>query len=456
MCAEHKKKKIVDMMNMKRFFCLLIVGCGLTGMTCQAQDRVDVTLQKAIDIALAENPTIRVADKEIELKNVSNEMAWHELLPTINATGSLQHTLMAAKMNFNGQTVTLGRDNTNTAALVGTLQLPVFAPAVYQNMKLTKQDIELAKEKARGSRLDLVHEVTKAYYQLLLACDSRDVMAEALKVSEEALRVVSARYKVGSVSEYDEITAEVQMRSMKSNLVSAETGVTLAELRLKVLMGITTSVTLVPQEKLNDFERELSLANTIPSGSLLANNSSMRQLEMNRGLLERTLKIQKTSLLPTVAFTLTGQYQAMYQEGWNIFNYSPWPSSASFTLSVSVPVFNLNNWTRLKSTRLQLSQLEDTRLNTERQLNMAVQSYQKNMESTLVAIESDRQAVEKAEKAVNISQKKYEVGRGTVLDMNQSQLALTQAKLTYDQAVYDFIVNRADMEYTLGELPLAR
>ena len=435
---------------MKRFFGLVILGCTFVSNTCMAQEKADVTLDKAIEIALAENPTIRVADKEIKLKKISKNVAWQNLLPTVTATGTLQHTLLAAVMNFNNQTVKLGRDNTNTVALVGTLQLPIFAPSVYQNIKLSSKDVELAQEKARGSRLDLIHEVTKAYYNLLLAIDARDVMSDALKVSEEALDVVTARYNVGSVSEYDKITAEVQMRSMKSSLVSAETGVVLAELKLKVLMGITTDISLVPQDKLSDYETSLSLANTLTDETSLQNNTTLRQLDMNRDLLERSLKIQRTTLLPSLNFSITGQYQAMYETDWNLFAYKNWPSSASFTLSLSVPVFNMTNWTKLKSARMQISQLEDTRTNTERNLNMALQSYQKNMESTLVEIESDKRAIEQAEQAVTISKKKYEVGRGTVLDMNQSQLALTQAKLTYDQALFDFITNKADMEYTIG------
>lgn len=424
---------------------------GSAFLSLSAQTTMDITLDKAIEIALAENPTIRVADKDIELKKVVDQEAWMNLLPTISANGSIQHTLLAAVMKLNGNEFKMGQDGVNTAALSGTLNLPIFAPAVYQTMKLTKEDIKLAQEKARSSRLDLVNQVTKAYYALLLAKDSYDVMSQAYDVSSESFKNVNAKYTVGKVSEYDNITAEVQMRNMNSSKIAAEGGVTLAELRLKVLMGIATNeVTLNPQEKLSDYEGNLKMVNTVAQADELANNSSLRQLDFNQSVLQRNLALQKTNFMPTLSFQLTGQYQSLYNDNWNLFKYD-WAPSASFSFVLSVPIFNATNFTKLKSTRLQMSQLSDTRLNTERQLSMAAESYRKNMQTSLAELESDKEAINQAKKAVTIASKRYEVGRGTVLDMNQSQLALTQSQLTYDQAIYDYLSNEADLNLTLGK-----
>ena len=118
--------------------------------------------------------------------------------------------------------------------------------------------------------------------------------------------------------------------------------------------------------------------------------------------------------------------------------------------SVSIPIFTASNWTKLKSNRIQISEMEDTRENTVRQLNMAVESYRRNMESNIIQAESNKKAVEQADKAVTISSKRYEVGRGTILELNQSETSLTQAELTYNQTIYDYLSNKADLDYTLG------
>ena len=429
----------------KLFFC----GVLLMAFTSVSAQEMKLTLHQAIEIALAENPTIKVADKEIALKKIADTEAWQALLPEANATATIQHTLLAAEMNLGGNKFKMGRDNTNTAALAGTLSIPLFAPAVYQNMRLTKEDIALAQEKARGSRLDLINQVTKAFYQMLLAQDSYKVMQASYNTSKENYDVVKAKFYVGKVSEYDKISAEVQMRSMSSSLVSTETGLTLAELQLKVLMGIDPTVKVSIDDQLENYESDLRLPSLDTTEGEIESNSSLRQIDMNRSMMERALKIQRTNFMPTVAFVLTGQYQSLYNSNWSVWDYS-WSPSASFTISVNIPLFRASNWTKLKTTKLQLLQLDDNRLNTQRQLTMAVESYKQNMAASIAQTESNKEAVRQADKAVSIAAKRYEVGRGTILELNQSEVALTSAQLTYNQSIYDYLIAKANLNYTLG------
>lgn len=429
-----------------------IILCALAAipMVSVAQEpTIDLTLEKAIEIALAENPTIRVADKEIELKKVADTEAWQTLLPTLSADLGLDHSIKVAAIKTAMGEFKMGMDGSTTAQGGLSLSLPVFAPAVYQNMKLTKEDILLAQEKARGSRLDLINQIKKAYYSVLLSKDSKEVIEKSYKVSEENFNVVNNKYNAGSVSEYDKITAEVQMRNMKSSVVSAETGLTLATLQLKVLMGIDTNIGININDSLKAYENSLTLSNTEVTAAELSNNSTLRQLDQNRTLLERTRKILRTNFMPTIGLQLAYKYTSYSNDNWNLFKYKYSPSS-TLQVGISIPVFQASNWTKLKSNKIQLSQLTDTRENTERQLTMAAESYRQNMIKTISKLESDREAVKQANKAVSISSKRYEVGRGTILELNQSETALVQTELTYSQSIYDFLQNKADLDYTLG------
>ena len=410
---------------------------------------VDLNLQKAIEIALAENPTIKIADKDIRLKEIADKEAWQSLLPTVSSQLALQHSIKVAAIKTPNGEFKMGKDGTTTATGGITLSLPIYAPAVYQNMKLTKDDILLAQEKARSSRLSLVNQVTKAYYAALLAKDSRDVIQRSYDVSKENFDVVDKKFQVGKVSEYDKISAEVQMRSMNSSVTSAQTGLELAILQLKVLMGINTDFDIVINDSLKAYENSVTLANTESNTNEIENNSSLRQIDMNMGLLKRTDKILHTNFLPTIGMQISGMYQSYSNDDWNVFGYKYSPSS-TLSISVNIPIFTASNWTKLKSSKIKMEQLSDTRVNTVRQLNMAAQSYRKNMLTSISKLESDRQAVMQADKAVSISAKRYDVGKGTILELNQSETALTQAELTYHQSIFDFLTNKADLDYTLG------
>ncbi len=415
----------------------------------EASPTLEIDLPRAIAIALAENPTIKVADKDIELKKIADKEAWQNLLPDVSLTASLDHTILAAQMNLGGNSFKMGEDGTNTVAAAVTLNLPIFAPAVYQTMKLSKQDILLAQEKARGSRLDLINQVTKAYYSALLAKDSHEVMQKSYETAKVNFEVVDNKYKVGSVSEYDQLTAEVQMRSMRSAMVSTQTALTLSLLQLRVLMGVTENVDITILDNLREYENRLVLEDLGSLALELGNNSSLREIDYNTAMLERNRKILKTNLMPQIAFQISGQYQSLYNRNWRLWDYSYSPSS-TFTLGITIPIFQASNFTKLKTNKTQIAQMADTREDTVNQLSMAMESYHRNMASSIEQVESNHVAVEQAEKAVTISEKRYEVGRGTILELNQSETSLTEAELTYNQSIYDYLSNKADLDYVLG------
>ena len=426
----------------------LALAMLLTGAV-RAQETLNLTLDKALEIALADNPTIKVADQEIVLKKEANKEAWQTLLPELSVAGSWQHPIKAPEMKLNGMSFRMGDDGVNTAAAVATLSLPIFAPAVYKSMSLTKTDILLAQEKARSSRLDLINQVTKAYYQLMLTQDSHEVLKRSYALAEENYNVVKSRFDQGLVSEYDKISAEVQMRNVKPSVVSAENGVRLSKIQLKVLMGITENIDVVVTEKLNSYEN-MVFANQLGNDNFgLENNSTMRQLELNDQLLKKNISLQKTGFMPTFAVALTGQYQSMYNNHWNVFDYS-WVGSSQLNFSLSIPIFKASNFTKLKTARLQRTQLELNRIDTERKLNMQVESYKSNMQASSEQVLSNKEAMNQADKALSISKKRYEVGAGTVLELNSSQVALTQSELTYSQSIYDYLTAKADLDLVLG------
>ena len=414
------------------------------------QNTLTLTLDKALEIALDENPTIKVAAEEIALKKVASKEAWQSLLPEASLNGSLDHTIKAAEMKLNDMSFKMGQDGTNTANAGLSINLPLFAPAVYRAMSMTKTDIELAVEKSRASELDLINQVTKAYYQLMLAQDSYEVLQGSYKLAEDNFNVVNAKYQQGAVSEFDKISAEVQMRSIKPNVISAANAVTLAKLQLKVLMGITADVDIKTDDNLTNYESML-FANQLKEEDMsLENNTTMKQFELNMKLLEKNVKSLKTNFMPTLSMSFSYQYQCLYNPNINFFDYT-WSNSSSLMFNLSIPLYRASNFTKVKSARIQMRQLDWNRIDTERKLNMQVVSYRNNMTASSEQVVSNKENVMQAEKAVQIAGKRYEVGKGTVLELNSSQVSLTQAQLTYNQSIYDYLVSKADLDQVLGK-----
>ena len=436
---------------------LMTIVAFLTALTLttnaqESTPTMHITLDKAIELALSDNPTMKVAEQDIQLKEISKTEAWQNLLPSVTLDGAIQYNIKVASMKMEAMGVTqeikMGKDGSNTWNGALQVAIPLYAPAVYKAMNLSKSDLQLAVEKSRGSKLDLINQVTKAYYQLMLAQDSYEVLNENYRLAVANYDIVNKMFEQGRVSEYDKINAEVQKNNAWPSVVSGKNSVELAQLQLKVLMGITADVKFVIADNLKNYENEMR--NALSNEVDLSNNSSLKQLDLQSELLFKQRKMLQAAFQPTLALVGSYQCQSISNTNWNIGKYN-WSNAASVTLSLSIPLYKASNFTSLKTNKIQQAQLIETRTNTERMLNMQAQSYMDNMTASAEQLQSNKAAVELAEKGVEISQKRYDVGKGTILELTNSQVSLTNTRLSYNNTIYDYLVAKSDLNKVLGK-----
>ena len=426
---------------------MMMAALALCALAATAQEKLALTLDQAIEIALSDNPTIQVAEQTIELKKISNREAVLGVLPEASLSGAYTRTIKKQTMVMNGMKFQVGIPNQYQGGLV--VSLPIFAPTLYKSMQLTKTDVALAVEQARASKQDLVNQVTKAFYQTLLAQDSYAVLEKALAQSEENFCIVNAKYEQGKVSEFDKISAEVQMRNMQPSVISARNGMELSKLQLLVLMNIDPETEIELKGSLNDYEETVFAGVLTTNAGELEGNTTLNQMDMNVKMLQQTLSLNKQNFAPTIALQFNYMYTCM-ADNFKFKDYE-WNPYSNLSLSVSIPVFKYKNFSTVKKTNIQISQLMQNRDYTARQLAMQQQSYLNSMAASAEQVTSNKVAIVQAQKARDIAEKLYEVGRGTVLELNSAEVALTQAKLTYTQAIYDYLNAKADLDKLQGK-----
>ena len=309
---------------MKRFLLRktgFLITAVMLAFTVNAQETGNVlklTLDDALQVSLSENPTIKVAEQQIEIKKVSKDEAWQALLPTFDFNGTIQYTVLAAVMKLSGMEFKMGQDNTTTWNGQFQVSLPLFAPTVYATMNLTKSDLENAVEQSRSSKLDLVNQVTKAYYQVILAQDSYEVLCRSYEQAEKNFNVVNSLYELGGTSEYDKISAEVQLRSLNPTVIQARNAVTMAKLQLMVLMGIDPETEIEIEGSLEDYENQLYVEALGADSYSLENNTNMRQLKLSETMLNQSLRVQKMNFMPTLALSGSYAFQSLYNKDLNV------------------------------------------------------------------------------------------------------------------------------------------
>ena len=423
-------------------------------LTSKAQDTqpLQLTLDQALEIALSENNTIKIADMTIEKTGYAKKGSYAALYPNINISGSYQRTLLKQVMvmempnPITGETQTaeikMGRDNNISTS--ATASMPLVNASLWESLKLSGMDVEMAVEQARSSKIAMVKQVKQAFYAVLLAQESYNVMSQVYENAQKNFEKTDQRYNVGKASEVERLRAQVTMLNAEPNVSSAENAVLLATWQLKAVMGIDLGTEVEVVGNLNDYTEQM--LTPYASEEDLSGNSSLLQLDIQDRMLESTIRMQKRQYIPTLAASINYNYSAMGDDELR------WFPSSTAALSLSIPVFDgLQKHYAIKQTKVTRNMLALQREDTERNLRIAIRNFNDQMALCVKNYEAANATVGIAQKSYDISEKMFEVGKATQVELNDAQLSLMQAQLTLAQAVYDFMVTKASLDELIGK-----
>ncbi len=473
------------------------------------EEALVLTLEDALKIALSENVSVKVADKEVERVKYARKGSYASLFPQIDGSASYQRTIkkqvmymdfdmgsltgMAAggesqtanaeaaagsgsgsgsgsaagngsgtgttpgstasgsgqgsKGRTAGGGIEVGRWNTFSTGV--SASLPLVNAQLWKSLEVAGQDVELAVEKARSSRLSMVTQVKQAFYGVLLAKEALKVYQEVYDNALESFTQTERRYQVQKASELDYNRAKATVQNAIPQVYESANQVALALWQLKAILGM-------------DLDREIDVAGALPDWAdemfydihrhddvSLEDNSTMRQLAIQAEELANAVKMQQYASLPSLALSFNYSINAMT----NDFNFSEyrWSPYSFVGLSLQVPIFaGGRRYHAVKQAQVQRDELRMQLRDTERQLKIAVGRYLSQMETKMKSYQAAQVAEETARKAYEIAAKSYQVGRSTITDLNSAQLSLTQAQLAVSQAIYEFVLAKANLEETLG------
>jgi outer membrane protein TolC len=217
-------------------------------------------------------------------------------------------------------------------------------------------------------------------------------------------------------------------------------------------MGIDMNTEIKVEGKLADFEAAMygDVLNIDPSK--LDQNSDLKQFQIQMKQLQQTEKIHKASLLPTLGASLNYQYMS-YANDSNTFNADQyWFPTSTLGVQLTIPLFQGGaKYNKSKQLKIQMDEMMLQRQNLKRSLQLQTISQMNNIKNALKKIESNKESLRQAEKALSISQKMYEVGMATFLDLNNADLSYRNAGLAYNQSIYDYLSAKTDLEKILGK-----
>lgn len=438
--------------NLSLVIVLALIQCH--ALQAESQDTLRLTLDQALSIALSENPTIRIADQEITKQEYAKKGTYASLFPQIDFSGAYQRTVEKQTMYMDGVEgmtggLKVGRDNLYSAGF--TANMPLISAPLWQSLKISGYDVELSVEKARSSRVDMVDQVNSAFYTVLLAHDALNVYRQAYDNAVYNYNEIERKYQQGLLAEYDLIRANVNVKNAEPNMYDAENSIILAHWQLKALLGLDLESNVECVGSLSDFENNL-IGDYLNINMSLDNNSTLRQLDIQQQQLQTTKKMQIAQYYPSLGLQFDYQWISM-NNNFKFKDYN-WDPYSVVSVSLTIPIFSGGKrYADVKKTQISIRQLQDQRLDTERMLNVAAKQYNDQMKTCIKQYQAASAGVEEAEKSYKITMKRYETGEGTMLEINDAQLSLTQSQLNLNQSIYNYLVAKSGLEKTLGRDP---
>lgn len=420
-----------------------------TAKAQQEQDSLIISLEQAIEIALEESNTIKIADLTIEKTGYAKKGSYAALYPNVSASGSYQRTLkkQIMAMDFGGQAmeIEVGKWNNVNAGI--SAAMPLINAQLWQSLKLSSLDVELAVEQARSSKISMVSKVKQSYYAVLLAQQMYDVYKTVYDNAATNFERTKQKYDAGKASEYEYLRAQVNVKNAEPNVFSAAAAIDLAIWQLKAVIGIDLEAKIGVAGNIDDYKNDMMTYNVATDTVSFDNNSTLTQLALQDRQLEYTIKMTKYQYIPTLSASFSYNYMAMGDEFNMIWN----PYSVA-GLTLSIPIFDgfskRNNIRQYNLTRdiLKLN-IEDT----ERNLRIAFKNYGNQIGTYMKNYTAAESTLEMAQKSYDIAEKMYELGKATLLELNDAQLALVQAQLTMSQAIYNFMITKASIDELTGK-----
>ena len=478
---------------MKKIFPILLLIAASVTMSLNAvaqeedstQTATVITLDDALKIALSENASVRVADKEIERVGYAKKGSYASLFPQIDITGSFMRTIKKQVMYMDmdmsdfmgggsssgsgsegseggstgsetsspmagmpgGGGIEVGRWNTYNLGV--SASMPLINAQLWKSLKISGQNVELAVEKARSSRLDMVTQVKQSYYAVLLAKEALNVYKDVYDNAVKNFEQTQMRYNAQKASELDYTRAKSTVANAIPNVYNAESSVILALWQLKAVMGVSLDQDIDVAGALGDYSDTMAADNYSSDALTLDYNTTMRQLAIQADQLAETVKMQKYAYIPSLALTFSYSLNAMT----NDFKFSDykWTPYSYVGLSLNIPIFSGGKrYNDVRQAKAQASALAIQVDDTERQLKIAIRRYLNTMETKMKSLAAAEDGVETAQKAYDIAAQSYNVGRSTITELNDAQLALTQSKLAVSQSIYEYVVAKSSLEQILG------
>ncbi|MGH7589343.1 MAG: TolC family protein [Gemmatimonadota bacterium] len=431
---------------------LLMTAGGAPGQETAGTDgsaKVRLTVEDAIGQALAENEQTRIARAAVDRTRGLVREAFADALPTIDGTYQLAHNLQRPVIFFNqgGETqqISIGEDNEHSFGI--RVEQTVFDRRLGAAVSAARHGRAASEALYDRALTDVALETREDYYAVLLAEASVVVRESAVRLATDRVEQVRLFRDVGTRSDFDVLTAEVDLENLRPGLIRARNEVELAVNGLKRTIGTPLEEEIVLVDTLGFVPVAISLeeAQELALAGRADLEAQSRTVELN----EEIVNVERAEAFPSLELSLDLSRRSSSQDF--VPEEQEFSQSTTAALFLEIPIFD-GRRTEGRALQARADQVEsqETYRALERDVRLQVQDAWQTVQATTLEVEATRATGERAQRAYEIARVRFREGLSTQLELDEAEQTLTEARLNAAQALHDHMVAVARLTHAMG------
>lgn len=425
----------------KRFLLLSAALTMALGQSAFAGETVALNLDDAMLRAFQTNPTVSIAQYELDSARASYNAARQSRGISISANHTTQRGGYDDAQQAAPGIWTKGIGNNHANSL--SASLPIFTGGKLSGtIKQAKANYQYNEVGVQRTYNEMRSTVTDGYFNMLQADNIQKLSAESVTRLEDHLKNVQAQYNVGVVAKVDVLRSQVELANAKQTLIQAENAYQVAEANMNKIVGLPMDTNLKLDNLLvyNAYDKNMDDCLAYAA----EHRPELMQAQYNVDAAKGALMVARSGHMPQVA--------ASASQSWSDTN---WPGDEKGNwgvgVNVSMNVFDTGvTLSKIHGAEADLKKAEETYRDTVNAVNLDVRSNYLGLREAEKRISTTKLAVEQADEDYRIAQLRYMSGVGTNTDVLDAQVALTQAKTNYTQALYDYNTSKTALETSIG------
>lgn len=453
-----------------------------------AQESPVLSMEQAVRMALRQNRDVAAGRLALEEANERVTEAWSNVYPSLDFNASFTRNVSptlsflparifdptAAEDDYIG--VQFGADNQWSSTV--SLEQPIFSASAFIGVGAAGRYKSLQEEMLRGLTQGVVTRVRVAYYQLLLQQEQLRLIQKSVQRVRDSLGETQALNRAGLASDYDVLRLEVELANLEPNLLRAENAVHQSQRQLALELDLPEGQPVAVEGSLAEMDLTSVAANDAANRQVLAFagfqgqgmealdravsmakdlRSDLRQLELTESLRKTEMRLEQVEYFPRITFF--GNYVISAQDNGSPNFFARGDGQRAYGrnvgVRVSVPIFQgFRRDARIDQKRAALRQAETQTQLAQDQARLQVQNLVEQTDESLLRAQGQRRAVGQAQRGFEIASAQYREGLSSQLELTDAEVALRQSEFNYAQAVYDYLVARAQLDQATGRVPL--